>query len=141
MVGSKLLTIIIVTWNCKNEVAECLRSISMLDDLPIQIETLVVDNASTDGTAEFLRDCEVDFKNIHLSVVFNSDNAGLSRATQQAYERAKGNWILLCNPDISLNPSLKEFLEYGFASPNAVIAAELINYDGSIQRAVFRRFP
>lgn len=139
--GSKSLTIIIVTWNCKNEIAECLRSISTLDGLPVEIETLVVDNGSRDGTAEFLRDIEATFKNIRLTVVLNSENTGLSRATQQAYDRARGNWILLCNPDVSLNPSIKEFLEYGFASPNSVIAAELANYDGSIQRAVCRRFP
>jgi len=136
-----LLTIIIVTWNCREEIAECLQSLSVLENLPTEIETIVVDNCSKDGTADFLRNNETSFGSIQLKAIFNSENLGLSRATEQAYRKARGNWILLCNPDISFNERVKEFLEYGIRVPDSIVTAEMVNSDGRIQRAVFRRFP
>jgi len=138
---SGTLSIIIVTWNCKKEITTCLMSLARLHNLPIEIETIVVDNGSTDGTVEYLRESELTLKGIGMNVIYNSKNAGLSRATDQAYQRAKGSWVLLCNPDVSFNISFLELLRYGMSHANAIITAEMVYDDGSVQRAVTRRFP
>ncbi len=74
---SGTLSIIIVTWNCKKEITTCLMSLARLHNLPIEIETIVVDNGSTDGTVEYLRESELTLKGIGMNVIYNSKNAGL----------------------------------------------------------------
>jgi len=52
-------------------------SLARLHNLPIEIETIVVDNGSTDGTVEYLRESELTLKGIGMNVIYNSKNAGL----------------------------------------------------------------
>src|SRR6059058_5718891 len=104
-------------------------SLARMKDLPIEIETLVVDNGSMDGTVEYLQENELTFKGIGLRVAYNSENVGLSRATDQAYQRARGNWILLCNPDVAFNRGFLELLRYGTSHTDAIMTT-----DGSRKR-------
>ena len=106
-----------------------------------RFETIVVDNDSRDGTVAFLKDLESTNDDLHLSVIYNAQNVGLSTATQQAYERAIGDWILLCNPDIIFSASVGELLRIGSLYQNCIIATEMLNADGSLQKVIHRRFP
>src|SRR5207245_5479258 len=100
--NSKMLSIIIVAWNCREEVMNCLRSLAELRDLPLDLQTLVVDNGSEDGTRQSLEASSSRFTNIGLEVTYNSRNVGLSSETKQAYQKANSSWILLCNLDLPL---------------------------------------
>jgi GT2 family glycosyltransferase len=133
--------VIIVAWNSRDELAQCLESLRNLHVLPLQIETLVVDNASRDGTAEFLRENLSRFGNIGLRVIYNDENLGLSRATEQAYEAGSGNWILLCNPDIVFDGDFKTMLTYAVSHPGLIVAPQMVGPDGRAQMIVHRRFP
>ena len=136
-----MLSIIIVTWNCRGEVENCLTSLAELKDLPADLETLVVDNASEDGTVGFLRDSSSSFADIGLDVTYNSRNVGLSAATEQANRKARGNLILLCNPDITFNENLRQLVAYGLSHPKEMVTVEMVNNDGTSQRVIHRRFP
>src|SRR2546422_9525985 len=96
--NSKMLSIIIVAWNCQEEVMNCLRSLAELKDLLPDLPTLVVDNGSEDGTRQSLEASSSRFTNLGLEVTYNSRNVGLSRATQQAHRTAQGECMLLSNP-------------------------------------------
>ena len=141
MTEGKMLSIIIVTWNCQEEVMGCLKSLAELTESPLDIETLVVDNDSQDGTKEFLEASSPHFSGIGLQVMYNSKNLGLSNATQQAYQKAHGSWILLCNPDISFDSNFGQLVAYGYTHPNEIVVAEMINNDGTPQKVIHRKFP
>jgi GT2 family glycosyltransferase len=113
------LSIIIVSYNTKDYLGRCLRSVydNRFDG---KFEILVVDNASSDGTPEMI---EADFPDITL--IPNDKNVGFSMAVNQALGIAEGDWILLLNPDTLILPSaldnLAKFMEEhgdaGAASP------------------------
>jgi GT2 family glycosyltransferase len=135
-----MISIIIVTWNCKEEVMNCLRSLAELRNLPADLQTIVVDNGSEDGTRELLQASSSRFLDVGLEVTYNSKNVGLSSATQQAYHEARGDLILLCNPDITFNDNVRRLVAYGLSHPNEMITTEMVNRDGTLQRVIHRRF-
>jgi GT2 family glycosyltransferase len=138
---SGVLTIIIVTWNCKEEISACLESLRELRETQLEFETIIVDNGSQDGTSQFLQSHASSFNEIGLKVTYNSRNTGLSSATEQAYRKAKGDWILLCNPDIAFSAAVSQLVSYGLSHPDAMITVDMVNDDGSTQRVIHRRFP
>jgi len=126
-----LVTIIIVTWNCKEEIKTCLKSLQEQHDLFPEFETLVVDNASEDGTREYLRAGDPSFIGIGLRVMYNSSNVGLSLATEQAFRIAAGDWILLCNADITFNENVVRLFSYGYSHPDEIVTVEMVNEEGT----------
>lgn len=87
------LSIIIVSWNVKEDLGNCLRSIE--ENKPHEIfEIIVVDNASTDGSVETIKKNFPDVK-----IIVNSENRGFSAANNQAIKIAKGKYVFLLNPD------------------------------------------
>src|SRR5437588_4230689 len=86
----KMLSIIIVSWNSKEELMNCLKSLAQLAEIPLEFEAIVVDNASDDGTVQSIMGFMSDNRNVSLRVIPNSRNVGLSRATDQAYREATG---------------------------------------------------
>jgi hypothetical protein len=87
------LSIIIVNWNVRDELLQCLRSIE--EQRPRgEYEIIIVDNASTDGTIEAVRK---DFPKVTL--IINKNNRGFSAASNQAIKIAKGQYLFLLNPD------------------------------------------
>jgi len=136
-----MLSIIIVSWNSKEELMNCLKSLAQLAEISLEFEAIVVDNASEDGTVESIMGFMSDHRNITLRVIPNSRNVGLSKATDQAYREATGEWILLCNPDILFNRNVTVLLSYGHLHPNAMVTAEMVNENGKPQRVIHRRFP
>lgn len=87
------LSVVIVSYNVRYYLEQCLRSV-FLAGQGLEMEVFVVDNNSTDGSPEYLRS---RFPEVHFIV--NSDNRGFSRANNQAIRQARGRYVLLLNPD------------------------------------------
>ena len=128
--GAELdLSIIIVGYNSAEPLAACLRSLAACPDA-VSREVLVVDNASSDNTAEMVRR---DFPLVEFHE--NTANVGLSRAVNRGIRASRGRHILVLNPDIEARPgSLDELVAFMDATPEAGLAgAKLINTDGTLQ--------
>ncbi len=87
------LSVIIVNYNVKHFLEQCLHSVYKATK-DIETEIFVVDNNSVDGSAQFVRDKFSDLK-----IIENKQNVGFAKANNQAIQQAKGEYILLLNPD------------------------------------------
>ncbi len=136
-VAPEMISILIVNWNTRDLLRACLQSLrEQLHDWPH--ETIVVDNASSDNSAEMVRR---EFPDVIL--IANSDNAGFARGNNQAYERARGEWIWLLNPDTQvLAGAHSELLSWLQRNPRTGAAASALidARDGHIQHSC-RTFP
>jgi N-acetylglucosaminyl-diphospho-decaprenol L-rhamnosyltransferase len=90
------VTAIVVTWNSAGVITECLESLRD-SVIPGGVETIVVDNGSSDATAEIVAR---DFPSVTL--IRRPDNPGFARANNQAMATARGHALLLLNPDVVL---------------------------------------
>lgn len=103
----------------------------------MDLETIIVDNASSDGTADMLRD---EFPGARL--IGNSQNLGFTRANNQALAIAHGRFLFLLNPDTELaTDSITAMIACMQAHPRVgIIGPKLFYGDGSLQSSR-RRFP
>jgi GT2 family glycosyltransferase len=103
----------------------------------LSLQIIVVDNASRDGSAEFVRS---DFPEAEL--IENSENVGFGRANNQAIPRAKGRYILLLNTDAFVAPdALSKTIEYMDTNLHCgLLGVKLVGSDGSLQPSC-RFFP
>ncbi len=123
------LSVIVVSWNTRQLLADCLRSVyDSANDLALEI--LVVDNASRDGSAEMVRDM---FPSVHL--VQNGANVGFARANNQALMLAAGRHVMLLNSDtVVLSGALQTLVEFMDAHADAgACGPRLLNADGTLQ--------
>jgi len=132
-----VLSIIIVNYNTGKFISQCLRSIEK-HTKDLDYEIIVVDNASSDESVEFLR----KQKNRRLKIFFNSRNLGFAKAVNYGIRKSSGKYILLLNPDTKIiDNSLKRMVDFAKESPDAgVVGARLLNPDHSIQPSIFH-FP
>ena len=99
------LAIIIVNWNTKRALCECLNSINS-DQINVQV--LVVDNASVDGSQEMVR---TEFP--HAQLLCSEENLGFGRANNWALDFVKAPYVLFLNPDtIVKQGTLDEMVEF-----------------------------
>ena len=139
-IGNLLLdvSIIIVSWNVRALLRMCLHSIyRSLSDSTIQVEVIVVDNNSQDGSAEMVAQ---EFPQVTL--LRNDGNLGFTKANNQGIALAKGRYVLLLNPDTELAPgALTSLLNYADSNPDiGVVGPKLLFPDGSVQSSR-RHFP
>ncbi len=87
------LSVVIVNYNVKHFLEQCLISVKKAME-NVEGEIFVVDNNSVDGSVEMVRE---KFSQVHLIV--NKRNLGFAKANNQAVRQAKGEYILLLNPD------------------------------------------
>jgi N-acetylglucosaminyl-diphospho-decaprenol L-rhamnosyltransferase len=131
-----LLSIVIVSHNARELLAACLAS---LDEhlRGVEHEVCVVDNASTDGSADLVRE---QFPRVRLLV--EPRNRGFAAAVNAAMEATSGRYVCWLNPDARLlGGGMSEVLEYLEAHERVGIAGpQLVNADGSVQHS-FRSFP
>ena len=132
------VAVIIVSWNVRDYLVQCLRSVfADLQRSGLRGEVFVVDNASTDGTADLVQSL---FPNVHL--IANTDNPGFGAANNQGMAEAKvygpRNYFLL-NPDTKLQPgALFELINALEEQPNGGMAgARLVYGDGRFQPSAF----
>lgn len=87
------LSIVIVNYNVKHFLEQCLNSVYLaLDQIPSEV--FVVDNNSVDGSMEMVED-----KFPQVNRIANKDNVGFSKANNQAILQSKGEYVLILNPD------------------------------------------
>src|ERR1017187_8971435 len=92
-----MVSVTIVTWNSEPVLRECFASLAAQDCR--DMEVILVDNASTDGTRALLREVGPRWR-----VIYNQTNVGFAAAQNQAIREARGQWILCLNPDVILSP-------------------------------------
>ena len=127
------ISIIIVNWNTKGVLRDCLTSVFEQKG-NIDCEVIVVDNASTDGSVEMLKN---DFGNVVL--IENAENRGFAAANNQAMAVAKGRYVLLLNSDtIVLDSCLADIVSFADANPQtAVVGCRVLNSDRTLQPTCF----
>jgi GT2 family glycosyltransferase len=131
------LSIVIVSYNVRERLRACLRSILASEGLG-SYEIFVVDNVSVDGSADMVA---VEFPSVRL--IRSARNGGFSYGNNLALRQARGQRILLLNPDTELLPSaLAEMVAYLDAHPEAAaVGPKLVRADGSLDMACRRSFP
>ena len=138
------LTIIIVNWNGGELIRNCLKSISLAPP-SVSYEIVVVDNASTDDSVSWLHSEEVSalLPGIDVHVIENSENAGFSKANNQAIAYSQAPVVFLLNPDTEVNAGAIDALIACLNSGERVGACgpRLLNTDGSLQPSVYRNPP
>lgn len=130
------LSIIIVNWNTRDLLAQCLKSI-LAATHQSSLDVWVVDNASRDDSLAMVR---TQFPNVH--VLANHQNVGFSSANNQAIKTSASPYVLFLNSDTMVQPhALKEIVAFMHSTPRAgIVGANVINPDGSPQRC-FGKFP
>jgi len=134
-----LLSVIIVTWNSDKEVEDCVNSLIRFNK-NIPAEIIIIDNASKDNTVNILKNYSV--QNDFIKIILNEDNKGFTVANNQGIKIAKGENVLLLNPDTKVTEgSLEKLIEVvdKFEGAGAV-APQLLNEDHTIQPSC-RTFP
>src|SRR3954471_9889646 len=94
--GSPRISVIVTTWNAADVLGRCLDSVAA-QEVRGGFETIVVDNASSDGTADLLR-----ARASELRVISNRENIGFSLGNNQAAREAAGEVLLFLNSDTEL---------------------------------------
>jgi GT2 family glycosyltransferase len=126
------LSVIIVNWNTRELLRKCLDSVEMTVR-PLSHETIVVDNASTDGSAAMLHE---RFPKVRL--IENLENRGFGAANNQAFAIMTGRYALLLNSDAVLTENaISELFVCMENNPEAAMACgQLLNADGSRQNSI-----
>jgi len=126
------ISIIVVTHNTKDLTLDCLASIfQTIKEVPFEV--WVVDNNSTDRTADAIRE-----RYPAINLIENSENVGFAAANNQAFRRMNGRYALLLNTDTVLKDgAVKELNDFMEANPHAGMACgQLLNQDGSKQNSI-----
>ena len=126
------LSIIIVNWNTKDLLLQCLESVYQTIKR-VEMEVFVVDNGSMDGSIAAAKGRFPEVKFIQ-----NEINLGFARANNQALSLAKGRYLLLLNPDTQVKKgAIERLISFMDAHPEAGGAgAQLLNSDGSRQNSI-----
>jgi GT2 family glycosyltransferase len=135
------LSIIIVNWNGRELLARCIESI-IKHPPSAPYEIVVVDNASTDGSVEWLRAAHSNgwLRETNLRLIKNAENVGFGRANNIAFRQTDARMLLLLNSDTEVREgaidrlieTLKSNEKAGGCGP------KLLNTDGSLQPSVSR---
>ena len=130
------LSIIIVSWNVREKLQENLSALLAATG-DFKFEVFVVDNNSADGSAAMV---QKEFPLVKL--IANNENRGFAAANNQAIKQASGEFILLLNPDMQVEPdTLIKILVWARSKPQAtVVGCKLLSENGQVVKQV-RRFP
>jgi len=130
------LSIVIVNWSTRGLLRACLESIPR-GAPPEPYEIVVVDNGSTDGSAEMARSA---FPRVRL--LANAVNEGFARGTNQGVEKARGRLILLLNTDVVVLPeSIRILCDFLAHHPSTGVAVPQLRYPGGPVQKSCRGFP
>ena len=124
-----LISAIVVNWNQRQHTLNCIDSlVAALGEIEGQSEILIVDNGSTDGSNDALRE-----RFPQVRIVERGRNTGFTPALAEGLRRTSGEWILLVNNDATIErDGVRRMLEVGEGDPSAgAVAATIIFADGS----------
>jgi len=127
------VSVLVVAYRSRTDLAACLGCLGPAAG-PLELETLVVDNASGDGSVEMLRE-----RFPEAALVANEVNRGFAAAVNQAAGLAHGRRLLLLNPDARPAPgSVAALVDVLEARPRAGLAgAQLFHPDGTAQASAW----
>lgn len=129
------ISVVIPSWNTKDYLAACLAHLAAARKPATEV--IVVENASHDGSYEYLREHHPD-----VQVIRNEQNEGFARGSNQGMRVARGRYVLLLNTDTEVFPDAIERL-YRFLEEHpghGAVAPRLVHKDGRTQRTV-QEFP
>ena len=130
------LSIVIVNWNTQHVIVGCLESVlANLGEL--SAEVIVIDNASTDDSVQVIAE---RFPQVQL--IANDANRGFAAANNQGMRIARGQYVLLLNPDtVVLDEVFEKTLDYARRHPDVgVVGCQVMESAQTVQRTCFR-FP
>lgn len=149
------VSIIILSWNTKELLQQCLESVigdqqsgiggrGLLKSKPLvggrQVpvtEVIIVDNASTDGSVEEIENFLLKNENSHckFKIVLNKTNLGYARGNNIGIKQAKGQYIMILNSDTIIKKgSIEKLVNFLDKNPEiGIVGPRLINPDGSPQ--------
>lgn len=133
---SPLLSIIIVSYNVRDLLLDCLSSLQQFVTVPHEV--IVIDNASADDTCAIVKE-----KFPAVQLIESETNRGFSAANNLGFRIAKGNFVLMLNPDAALiDQSLDKALEFlnGKTGELLLIGPRIFNADKSFQQSAWK-FP
>lgn len=132
-----LLSVIIVNYKVKNLLRDCLKSVELAAQ-HMDTEIWVVDNHSNDGSVEMLQQ---EFPQVN--VIANTDNKGFSVANNQAIDKAKGEYLLILNPDTRVNKNtFQDCLTFNQSTKNCGgIGVKMLNQKGNFLAESKRGYP
>ena len=130
------LSVCIVNWNTCADLEQALRSVLEADP-ELSLEVVVVDNASSDGSAEMVAE---RFPAVRL--IRSEENLGFARGYNLALSQTTGEYLLVLNPDtVTRRGALRRLREFLVSHPKVgAVGPRLLNSDGSLQFSC-RRFP
>ena len=133
--GPPDVSVIIVTWNVRDLTLECLKSLDQRSG-SLDVEAIVVDNASTDGTVTAVRSA---FPGVTL--IANGGNIGFPAANNDGLAQAHGRHVLFLNPDTKVGEGTLErcVRELDHDSTVGMVGCQMTLPDGSVQYEGARR--
>lgn len=115
------ISIIIVTHNHKDYIEKCLNSI------PSNLEIILVDNISTDGTPELI---EAEYP--HVKLIKSNENLGYGKGVNLGVKNSKGNYLVILNPDTIIEEnSIEELVKPLIPNNEIITVPKVMLYDGS----------
>ncbi len=129
------ISVVIVSYNVKQLLLDCLTTIYAQAPAGLVIETIVVDNNSSDDSV-----AAVIAAFSQVTVIANQFNAGFSGANNQGIGIARGKYIFLLNPDTEIvEDAIAQLYHFMLMEPScAIVAPQLLNSDRSIQLSVWK---
>ena len=120
------VSIVIVTYKCREAARDCLASIYETTN-GVELEVIVLDNASDDGTVEMVRS---EFPQVRL--IASSENLGFAGGCNRAAEEASGDYVFLLNPDTVLHEgTVAHLVEFARSHPeNGIYGGRTVRPDG-----------
>jgi hypothetical protein len=131
------LSIIIVNWNSKDFLRECIASI-LAETRGLEYEIITIDSGSFDGCGQMLSDyCP------QVRFIQSEQNLGFAKANNMAFKASTGDCVLFLNPDTELlGPAINLMYEHLRSSSNVgAVGCKLLNTDGTIQTSCIQSFP
>ncbi|MBI2479616.1 MAG: glycosyltransferase, partial [Planctomycetia bacterium] len=126
--GNTLTSIVILNYNGRQHLPDCLQSIAKYTDSPYEV--ILFDNASTDGSREYLR------KVPNITLVESPVNLGCPPGRAQALSLAQGDFVVLLDNDTMVTPGwLRRFLDHLHAHPDIGMLGPRSNYVSGSQLA------
>jgi len=121
------VSVLIPTWNAAAVIKRALASV--LDERGLDLECIVVDDGSTDGTAEVVR--QIARADPRLVLLPLPENAGVSNARNRGLEIARGRWLTLLDADDRFTPGgLGALVSAGEAGDDLAVVGQQVWSDG-----------
>lgn len=127
----KSVSIVILTWNCKKFIEECLDSLLHFRKNP-DAEIILVDNASWDGTPELVRDSYPE-----VTLIQSKENLGFTKGNNLGIRRTSGKYLCLINPDVRvLDGCIEKMCGYMENNPQVgLLGPRMLNANGQSDRS------